>query len=151
MNASIRCKADVNQWRSTKEVIRWVQQLRNKKQLSYLTFNIVDFYTSITDNLLIRTLNWAQKYHNITVMEFETIMHARRTILCDHKGNAWIKKYLKKNSSTCQWELMMVQRLWTHRVVHTYWNPQKHRFHMRRPRRRTSSETICIWKLLGKT
>ena len=56
MNVSIRCKADVNQWRSTKEVIRWFNNLENKEQLSYLTFDIVDFYPSITDNLLIKTL-----------------------------------------------------------------------------------------------
>ena len=92
MNVSIRCKADVNQWRSTKEVIRWFNNLEDKKQLSYLSFDIVDFYPSITDNLLIKTLKWAQKYHNIAVTEFDAIMHARRTILCDHKGNVWTKK-----------------------------------------------------------
>ena len=92
MNVSIRCKSDVNQWRSTKEVIRWFNNLENKKQLSYLTFDIVDFYPSITDNLLIKTLKWAKKYHNIAVTEFDAIMHARRTILYDHKGNVWTKK-----------------------------------------------------------
>ena len=95
MNVSIRCKGDVNQWRSTKEVIRWFNNLEDKKQLSYLTFDIVDFYPSITDNLLTKTLKWAQKYHNISVAEFDAIMHARRTILYDHKGNDW-KKQLKK-------------------------------------------------------
>ena len=55
MNVSKKFKADVNQWRSTKEVIRWFNNLENKKQLSYLTFDIVDVYPSITDNLLIKT------------------------------------------------------------------------------------------------
>ena len=95
MNVSIRCKADVNQWRSTKEVIRWFNNLDNKKQLSYLSFDIVDFYPSITDNLLIKTLKWAQKYHNIALTEFDAMMHARRTILFDHKGNVWTKKNSK--------------------------------------------------------
>ena len=52
MNISIRCKADVNQWRSTKEVIRWFNNLENKRKLYYLAFDIVDFYPSITDNPL---------------------------------------------------------------------------------------------------
>ena len=56
MNVSIRCNADVDQWRSTKEVIRWFNNLENKEQLSYLTFDIVDFYPSITDYLLIKKL-----------------------------------------------------------------------------------------------
>ena len=107
MNASIRCKADANQRRSTKEVIRWFNNLENKKQLSYLTFDIVDFHQSITDNPLNKTLKWAQKYHNIAVTEFDAKMHARTTIPFDHKGIVWTKK-TKKNSSTCQWELMMV-------------------------------------------
>ena len=89
MNASIRCKADVNQWRSTKEVIRWFNNLENKKQLSYLTFDIVDLYPLVTDNQLIKTLKWAQKYNNMAVTEFDPIMHARRTIPFDHKGNVW--------------------------------------------------------------
>ena len=65
MNISIRCKADVNQWRSTKEAIRWFNNLENKKHIIFSTFDIVDFYPSITDYLLIRTLKWAQKYHSI--------------------------------------------------------------------------------------
>ena len=95
MNVSIRCKADVNQWRSTKEVIRWFNNFEDKKQLSYLTFHIADFYPSITDDLLIKTLNWAQVNHSIAVTEFDAIMHARRTILYDHKGNVWTKKKSK--------------------------------------------------------
>ena len=61
MKITMRSKADVNQWRSTKEVICWFNNLENKKQLSFLTFYIMDFYPSITDNLLIKTLKWAQK------------------------------------------------------------------------------------------
>ena len=95
MNISTRCKADVIQWRSTKEVNRWFNNLENKKQLSYLTFDIVDFYPSITDNLLIKTPKWANKYHNITATEFETTIHARRTILYDHEGNVLKEKNSK--------------------------------------------------------
>ena len=55
----------------------------------------MDFYPSITDNLLTKTLKWAQKYHNITVTEFDALMHARRTILYDHKGNVLPQKNSK--------------------------------------------------------
>ena len=92
MNISIRCKADVNQWISTKEVIRWLNNLENKKQLPYLTLDIVYFYSSINDNLLIKTLKWAQIYNNITATELDTIIHARRTILYNHKRNVWTPK-----------------------------------------------------------
>ena len=52
----------------------------------------MDFYPSITDNLLTKTPKWAPKYHYIAATEFETIINARRTILYDHKGNVWTKK-----------------------------------------------------------
>ena len=95
MNVSIRCNADVNQWRSTKEFIRWFNNLENKKQLSYHTFHIAYFYPSITDNPLIKTLKWAHKYHNIAVTEFDATMHARRTILYDHNGKVWTTRNSK--------------------------------------------------------
>ena len=151
MNVSTRRKADVNQWRSTKEVIRWFNNLEDKKQLSYLTFDIVDFYPSITDNPLIKTLKWAQKYHNIAVTEFDAIMHAGRTILCDHRGNVWTKKNSKNQFDVSMGanygaEICEIVGLYILSEIQ-----KKHRFHKRRiiPRRWTSSDTICIWKLLG--
>ena len=57
MNISMKCKADVNQARSTKKVIRLFNKLENEKQLSFLTFDIVVCYTSINDNLLLRHLD----------------------------------------------------------------------------------------------
>ena len=65
MNVSIICKAGVNQWRNTKEVMRWFNNLENKKQLSYhyiiITFDIVDLCPSITDDLLFKTHKKAEK------------------------------------------------------------------------------------------
>ena len=118
--------------------------------LLYLTFDIVDFYPSITDNLLTKTLKWAQKYRNIAVTEFDAIMHARRTILYDHKGNVWTKKNSKNLFDMSMGandgaEICELVGLYILTEIH------KNKFHKRRiiPRRWTSSDTICIWKLLG--
>ena len=110
----------------------------------------MDFYPSITDNLLIKTLKWAQIYHNIAVTEFDAIMHARRTILCDHKVNVWTKKNSKNQFNVSMGaidgaDICELAGLYIHTEIH------KNRFHKHRiiPRRRTSSDAICIWKLLG--
>ena len=130
------------------EVIRWFNNFENKKQLSYLTFDIVGFYPSITDNLLIKTLKWAQKYHYIAATNFETIIHARRTILCNHKGNV-----LTQKDSKNQFDMSMVANDGAEicELIGLCILTEIHRFHQRRiiPRRRNSSDVICIWKLLG--
>ena len=121
-----------------------VQQLRKTKQLSYHTFDIVDLYPSITDYLLIKKLKWAQKYHNITETEFETIIHARRTILYDHKGNSknQFDVSMEANDGVETCELI---------GLYILTEISKNRFYQGRiiPRRQTSSDTIYIWKLLG--
>lgn len=46
INAAIRTKTKPNQWANTDDVIDWLGKLPNV--LSFLVFDIVDFYPSIT-------------------------------------------------------------------------------------------------------
>ena len=57
-----------------------------------MTFDIVDFYPSITEKLLRKCLNWAKQFTSISSTEHDTIMHVRRSLLYDHKGTTWVKK-----------------------------------------------------------
>ncbi|KAJ8044054.1 hypothetical protein HOLleu_11406 [Holothuria leucospilota] len=58
INDAIRTKSPENQWRSTQEVLTWF----NNHNLSFLIFDIVDFYPSIAEKLLKETLAWAQQF-----------------------------------------------------------------------------------------
>ena len=41
-------------------------------------------------------MKWARKHALINDSEYKTIMHSRRTLLYDIKGNIWTKKEIKK-------------------------------------------------------
>ena len=41
-------------------------------------------------------MEWAKKHTSIDDQEYEAIMHSRRSILHDNKGNMWTKKEIKK-------------------------------------------------------
>ena len=128
-----------------------LRQVRRTVGFGIYKLDIVDFfYPAITGNLLTETLKWAQKYHNITETEIETIIHARRTILYDHKDNVWTKKDSKSQFDVSMGanngaEICELVGLYILTEIH------KNIFHQRRliSRRRTSSDMICIWKLLG--
>ena len=95
-NTDIRSKCKLTQWKNTKDVINWFSQLRQKNKLTFLAFDIIDFYPSISDELLNKLIEWARKHTSIDDQEYETIMHSRRTLLHDNKGNMWTKKEIKK-------------------------------------------------------
>ena len=96
INTDIRSKCKLNQWKNTKDVINWFSQLRQKNKLTFLAFDIIDFYPSISDELLNKSIEWARKHTSIDDQEYETIMHSRRTLLHDNKGNMWTKKEIKR-------------------------------------------------------
>ena len=58
--ARLRTRLNLNQWRSTQEVIDWFNGLEDKKSLKFVKFDIVSFYLSITKELLNKTIAWAK-------------------------------------------------------------------------------------------
>ena len=95
INTDIGSKCKLNQWKKTEDVINWFSQLRQKNKLTFFTFDIIDFYPSISEELLNNSTEWAKEDTSIDNQEYETIMHLRRTLLHDNKGNMWTKKEIK--------------------------------------------------------
>ena len=57
----------------------------------FIAFDVVDFYPSISIELLNAALDFASKYDQITDAEREIILHAKKS--CLHKsGEYWNKK-----------------------------------------------------------
>ena len=96
INSSIRTKTNLNQWTNTTNVIDWFKNLPNKESLTFVVFDIVDFYPSITQELLSTCLNWAKQFTTIKPIECETIIHARRTLLFDNANTPWVKREAKR-------------------------------------------------------
>ena len=91
INTKIRHIKKLNQWQNTSEVITWFKNITNKHKCKFLKFDIVDFYPSITEHLLTKSLTFAQKYTEITQQEIKIIKHARKSLLFS-KDSAWKKR-----------------------------------------------------------
>lgn len=91
INNTVRTQTKVNQWRNTTAVIEWFKSLTNKSSLSFVIFDIADYYPSISEALLLKALEYAKQFAPITEQEENTIMHARKSLLFD-KNIPWRKK-----------------------------------------------------------
>ena len=59
--------------------------------LKFIKFEIVDFYPSISAELLEKSINFARSIIKIADKAIGIINHARKSLLF-HDGNAWVKK-----------------------------------------------------------
>ena len=88
---SLREKTKFNQWKNSFSVIEWFKNLKDKSKLSFIQFDIVEFYPSITENLLKSALNWAKNLVNLSKEEISIIVETKKSILF-HNGQPWVKK-----------------------------------------------------------
>ena len=91
INGSIRNQICVNQWRNSSDVISWFKSIPSKTNNTFISFDIVDFYPSITETLLNKTITWARLYTEINDKDIRTIKHARKSLL-SHNNRKWTKR-----------------------------------------------------------
>ena len=91
INRTVRVNTKLNQWRSTADVIAWFNTLENKSTFSFIVFDVVDFYPSISENLLSQALNYASQFIEISQQEINIIMHSRKSLLFN-EGKPWCKR-----------------------------------------------------------
>ena len=87
----IRSKTKMNQWKNTCSTVTWFENLPNKKNLHFIQFDIVNFYPSISENLLMQALQWAKNFTKFTDEEIEIILTCKKSLLI-HSGETWQKK-----------------------------------------------------------
>ena len=81
----------LNLWRNTQQVLDWFKAAPKGGKARFVKFDIVEFYPSITEELLNRALDFAQQHTKISSEEKEIIKHCKRSLLF-HKGEPWEKK-----------------------------------------------------------
>ena len=100
-NSEIREKLKLNQWRGTQEVLKWFKSINLKDQKRFLQFDVVEFYPSISKDLLTKALDFAKIIVPTQIDEStrELIIHARKAFLfSDNPGTGekktvpWAKK-----------------------------------------------------------
>ena len=91
INSNILIHTNLNQWKNTNSVISWFKNLPNKSSRSFICFDIVDFYPSITEELLLNALTFASQFNTITDEEKHIIMQAKKSVLFS-RNQTWRKK-----------------------------------------------------------
>ena len=86
-----RLALNINQWRSTKDCIKWFEEYEKDDRCSFIKYDIRDFYPSITKRTLDRALDFAKEYMVIPLDKVEIIKHCRKTLLY-YEHSIWIKK-----------------------------------------------------------
>ena len=91
INNAIRKKSCLKQWRDTQSVISWFNGISDKKKCKFIKFDIVEFYPSISKNLLLQAIEFAKSLTYVPQTVIDVILHCRKSFLSE-SGNIWIKK-----------------------------------------------------------
>ena len=87
----MREKTKFNQWKNTDSVITWFKNLQNTKKLTFIQFDICEFYPSISKKLLNDAIEYANKFVKISREDKDLFFQAKKAFLFDDK-QPWRKK-----------------------------------------------------------
>ena len=96
INSKLLASIRVNQWKNTKAVINWFDQIDNKSNSTFIQFDIVNFYPSITPELFNKAFEFASHYVEIPDYYKAVITHARETLLFSDE-TPWTKQNNSSN------------------------------------------------------
>ena len=91
INKSLLSNTKVNQWKNTSDAISWFKNINNKKQSSFVNFDVENFYPSISEKLLIDAINFAKSSSKIAEQDLSIIMQSRKIMLFQN-SEPWVKK-----------------------------------------------------------
>ena len=84
----------VNQWKNSASVIEWFRNIEDKKNCTFIKFDIRTFYPSITETVLDEALLFAKQHHDISNDNTKLIKHCRKSLLFSN-NETWKKKQTK--------------------------------------------------------
>jgi len=113
MYAKLLQDINVNIWKNSYAVKNWFQNIKNKNNKPFITFDICDFYPSITEDLLCKALSCASHFTNIPTEHQEIILHSKKSILISNGEQR------KKNRTVI---LMSIWKAMTVPKPASYWN-----------------------------
>ena len=88
---TVKNETNLNQFKNVYSCINWFKNLKEKPNLKFIVFDIVNFYPSITQELLEQALNWASQFTPISNEDKDIIFQARKSLLY-FEGSHWTKK-----------------------------------------------------------
>ena len=91
INNTLAEKLSVNQCKSTEMVIHWFKSIEQKSRCFFIQFDIIEFYSSITEKFLEEVIVFAKQHMEIAEKDLIIIKHCRKSLLY-HEHEAWKKK-----------------------------------------------------------
>ena len=91
INGKLQSKLNTTLWKNTAAVIEWFRSIDTKESCTFISFDIVEFYPSISEDLLERAIRFAKEHVEITDEEASIIVHSRKSLLFS-KERSWMKK-----------------------------------------------------------
>ena len=73
-----------------KHSIKWFQSITNKNNCRFIKFDVSEFYPTISEELLEKSINFAKNMINIDANKIRIIKHAPKSLLFDSTG-VWVK------------------------------------------------------------
>ena len=81
INKVLILKTNVNQWKNTTTGTDWYKNVANKKQHSFIQFDVENFYPSILLNLFNDAIQYISTMTEISDSDKAIIKHSRKTLL----------------------------------------------------------------------
>ena len=81
INSIIRVKTGLKQWQNTASVIDWFKNIQNKSRMKFIQFDVVNFYPSISSELMKAAIEWARQFADISEEQENIIMEAKKSII----------------------------------------------------------------------
>ena len=91
INRNVQETTQLQQCKNTQAVIDWFSDLKDKSDKTFIKFDIVEFYPSISEELLERAINYAMSICAISEQQEFIIWHSRKSLLFNEKST-WTKK-----------------------------------------------------------
>ena len=82
-----------NLWKNSTDTTEWFRNIKNKSKATFIQFDMIDFYPSISKKVSIDSSNSAKNYVEITTERYQIILACRKTVL-ENNDSTWIKTSL---------------------------------------------------------
>ena len=91
MNKELTSSIRVNWWTNYSAINKWFRNIENKPNCSFFSFDIQDFYPSISLSLFNSAIEFGKEIYSLSNDEISTIIQSRKTLLFND-SEACVKK-----------------------------------------------------------
>ena len=90
-NKIIKMKLGVMQWTDPQQVINWFKSIEEKHNMEFIKFDVKEFYPSITEELLEKSIRFGQKHCEMNEKDIKIVYNAAQSVLY-HNEQVWVKR-----------------------------------------------------------